>query len=100
MIHCDTRDRDSITSAFVGMDTVFHAAALTRFRSGRKPIETHVVNAVGTPNVLIAARDAGVRRVVYSGPSSVCRDQEPLRLREDMTHRLNPYALQKLVGEQ
>jgi nucleoside-diphosphate-sugar epimerase len=51
--------------------------------------------------VLIAARDTGVRRVVYSGSSSVYGDQETLPVQEHMTpHPLNPYALQKLVGEE
>ena len=51
--------------------------------------------------MLLAARDAGVRRVVYSGSSSAYGDQPRLPLREDMTpNPLNPYALQKLTGEQ
>ena len=60
-----------------------------------------MVNVVGTINVLLAARDAGVRRVVFSGSSSVYGDQPHLPLREEMRpNPLSPYALQKLAGEQ
>ena len=60
-----------------------------------------MVNVIGTLNVLIAARDAGVRRVIYSGSSSVYGDQAELPLRETMTpNPLDPYALQKLTAEQ
>ena len=62
-----------------------------------KPVETHLTNVVGTLNALIAARDAGVRRFIYSGSSSVYGDQPTLPLRESMIpNPLNPYALQKL----
>jgi nucleoside-diphosphate-sugar epimerase len=97
----DIRDLEAIRPAFAGVDCVFHVAALPRVPlSIEKPVETHLVNVVGTLNVLIAARDAGVRRVVYSGSSSAYGDQPRLPLREDMTpNPLNPYALQKLTGE-
>jgi nucleoside-diphosphate-sugar epimerase len=66
-----------------------------------KPLETHMVNVVGTLNVLVAAREQGMRRVVYSGSSSVYGDQPRLPLREDICpNPLNPYTLQKLAGEQ
>jgi nucleoside-diphosphate-sugar epimerase len=98
----DIRDGSAIRPAFEGVDCVFHAAALPRVPlSIEKPLDTHLVNVVGTINVLVAARDAGVRRVVYSGSSSVYGNQPALPLREDMTpNPLNPYALQKLTGEQ
>jgi nucleoside-diphosphate-sugar epimerase len=97
----DIRDLESIRPAFSGVDCVFHVAALPRVPlSIEKPVETHMVNVIGTLNVLIAARDAGVRRVVYSGSSSAYGNQPHLPLREDMTpNPLNPYALQKLTGE-
>jgi UDP-glucose 4-epimerase len=84
-----------------GVDCVFHPAALPRVPlSIEKPVRTHMVNVVGTLNVLIATRDAGVRRVVYSGSSSAYGDQPRLPLREGMApNPLNPYALQKLSGE-
>ena len=101
LIQADIRDLDSITPAFAGVDTVFHEAALARVPlSIDKPAETHMVNALGTLHVLMAARDAGVRRVVFAGSSSVYGDQDTLPLHEQMTpNPLNPYALQKLVGE-
>jgi nucleoside-diphosphate-sugar epimerase len=101
-IHGDIRDLESIRSAFAGADCVFHAAALPRVMlSIERPLETHLTNVVGTLNVLIAAREAGVRRLVYSGSSSVYGDQSTLPLVETMTpNPLNPYALQKLAGEQ
>src|SRR5579885_3026708 len=101
VIEADIRDLDAIRPAFKGIDCVYHVAALPRVPlSIEKPVETHMVNVVGTLNVLIAARDAGVRRVVYSGSSSAYGDQPRLPLREDMTpNPLNPYALQKLTGE-
>jgi UDP-glucose 4-epimerase len=98
----DVRVLESIRPAFGGVDCVFHMAALPRVMlSIEHPVETHLVNVVGTLNALIAARDAGVRRFIYSGSSSVYGDQPLLPLRESMTpNPLNPYALQKLAGEQ
>jgi len=102
LVEADIRDLEAIRPAFKDVDCVFHAAALPRVPlSIEKPVETHMVNVVGTLNVLIAARDAQVRRLVYSGSSSVYGDQPHLPLREDMPpNPLNPYALQKLTGEQ
>jgi len=98
----DIREINSIRPAFAGVDCVFHTAALPRVMlSIEHPVETHVVNVVGTLNALIAARDAGANRFIYSGSSSVYGDQDVLPLRETMTpNPLNPYALQKLTGEQ
>ena len=98
----DVRVIDSIRPAFRDVDCVFHMAALPRVMlSIEKPVETHLTNVVGTLNALIAARDAGVRRFIYSGSSSVYGDQTTLPLCESMTpNPLNPYALQKLAGEQ
>ena len=102
LFEADITDIEAIRPAFAGIDCVFHVAALPRVPlSIEKPVETHMVNVIGTLNVLLAARDAGVRRVVYSGSSSAYGDQPRLPLREDMTpNPLNPYALQKLTGEQ
>ena len=102
LVEGDIRDASSIAEAFDGVDTVFHVAALPRIPlSIAKPVETHMTNVVGTLNVLIAARDHHVRRVVYSGSSSVYGAQSKLPLVETMTpNPLNPYALQKYVGEQ
>jgi nucleoside-diphosphate-sugar epimerase len=102
LVEGDIRDIESIRPAFEGVDCVFHVAAMPRVPlSIEKPVETHMVNVIGTLNVLVAARDAKVRRVVYSGSSSAYGDQPRLPLREDMCpNPLNPYALQKLTGEQ
>ncbi len=102
LIEADIRDGEAIRSAFDGIDCVFHVAALPRIPlSIAKPVETHMTNVVGTLNVLIAARDAKVRRVIYSGSSSVYGDQTVMPLVETMApNPLNPYALQKYVGEQ
>jgi nucleoside-diphosphate-sugar epimerase len=98
----DIREIESIRPAFEGVDCVFHTAALPRVMlSIDHPVETHMVNVIGTLNVLIAARDSGAKRVIYSGSSSIYGDQTELPLRETMTpNPLNPYALQKLTGEQ
>ena len=102
LIEGDIRDASSIADAFDGVDTVFHVAALPRIPlSIAKPVETHMTNVVGTLNVLIAARDRKIRRVVYSGSSSVYGEQASMPLVETMTvNPLNPYALQKYVSEQ
>ncbi len=102
LIEADIRDGAAIGPAFEGVDCVFHVAALPRIPlSIAQPVETHMTNVVGTLNVLIAARDAKVRRVVYSGSSSIYGDQTVMPLVETMTpNPLNPYALQKYVGEQ
>lgn len=102
LLEADIRDGAAIGAAFQGVDCVFHAAALPRIPlSIAQPVETHMTNVVGTLNVLIAARDAKVRRVVYSGSSSIYGDQTVMPLVETMTpNPLNPYALQKYVGEQ
>jgi nucleoside-diphosphate-sugar epimerase len=102
LLTADIRDARSLPPIFAGVDCVFHTAALPRVMvSIEHPVETHMTNVVGTLNVLVAARDSGVRRVVYSGSSSVYGDQPMLPLTESMTpNPLNPYALQKLTGEQ
>ncbi len=92
---------DSIEPAFRSIDCVFHMAALPRVPlSIEKPLDTHMVNVVGTINVLLAARRAGVRRVIFSGSSSVYGNQVSLPLVETMTpDPQSPYALQKLTAE-
>jgi UDP-glucose 4-epimerase len=88
--------------AVAGMDYVLHQAAIPSVpRSIADPAESHRANVDATLNVLVAARNAGVRRVVYAGSSSAYGNSEVLPKREDMpTAPLSPYALQKLVGEQ
>jgi len=84
-----------------GMDYVLHQAAIPSVpRSVDKPAESHRANIDATLNLLIASRDAGVKRLVFAGSSSVYGDTEVLPKTETMpTNPLSPYALQKLMGE-
>jgi UDP-glucose 4-epimerase len=97
----DIRDFDAIAPIFANARMVFHLAALPRVQpSIEDPRTTHDVNVTGTLNVLVAARDAKVKRIVYSASSSVYGDQTEMPLREDMSaNPLSPYGLQKYVGE-
>lgn len=101
-LEADIRSIDAIAPAFAGVDCVFHVGALPRIPlSIERPVETDMANVIGTLNVLLAARDAKVRRVVYSGSSSVYGDQPRMPLVETMVpNPQSPYGLQKLVGEQ
>ncbi len=100
-IQADFTDLASIRPAFEGIDGVFHVGALPRIPlSIDQPIETTQANVMGTLNVLVAARDAKVKRVVYSASSSAYGSQPTLPLSPDMPpNPLNPYALQKYIGE-
>lgn len=101
LVKGDIRDAAIVTDAMKGVDIVFHEAALGSVpRSVADPLTTHEVNMTGTLNVLLAAREAGVRRVVYASSSSVYGETPVLPKHEDMTPQpLSPYALSKLVGE-
>ena len=89
-------------AAVQGVDYVLHQAAIPSVpRSVKNPRESHRANVDGMLNILLAARDAGVKRVVFAGSSSVYGDQPTLPKREDMpTKPMTPYALQKMVSEQ
>jgi len=97
----DIRDLEKIKPLFNGIDYVFHLAAFARVQpSIEDPITANDINLNGTLNVLTSARDAKVKKVVYSASSSAYGDQKEMPLREDMpTHTLSPYGLQKYVGE-
>ncbi len=97
----DIRDLDDIKPLFKGVDYVFHFAAFPRVQpSIEDPITANDINLNGTLNILVSARDAGVKRVVYSASSSVYGNQEKMPLKEDMSAQpLSPYGLQKYVGE-
>ena len=88
--------------AVSGVEYVLHQAAIPSVpRSVNDPIASNRANIDATLNVLVAAREAGAKRVVYAGSSSAYGDTPTLPKREDMpTNPLSPYALQKLVGEQ
>jgi len=98
----DVRSYHIVREAVDGIDVVLHQAALPSVpRSIRDPITTNEVNVVGTLNVLQAARDAGVKRVVFASSSSVYGDNPELPKRETlMPSPLSPYAVSKLAGEQ
>jgi nucleoside-diphosphate-sugar epimerase len=98
----DVADPSVATRAVAGCDYVLHQAAIPSVpRSVAEPLETHRANVDATVALLVAARDAGVRRVVFAGSSSIYGNAAVLPKREDMRpHPLTPYALQKLVSEQ
>jgi nucleoside-diphosphate-sugar epimerase len=98
----DLADSGFARQAVDGAEYVLHQAAIPSVpRSVADPVASHRANVDATLNVLVAARDAGVRRVVYAGSSSAYGDTPTLPKHEDMpTAPLSPYALQKLVGEQ
>jgi UDP-glucose 4-epimerase len=101
VIRGDIRDARTVSEAMRGVDIVFHEAALGSVpRSVADPVTTHDVNITGTLNVLLAARDACVRRVVSASSSSVYGETPTLPKHEGITPQpLSPYALSKLAGE-
>jgi nucleoside-diphosphate-sugar epimerase len=98
----DLADLAIAKRAVQGVDYVLHQAAIPSVpRSVEDPITSNRANIDSTLNVLVAARDAGVKRVVYAGSSSAYGNTPTLPKHEAMpTNPLSPYALQKLVGEQ
>src|SRR5918996_1127641 len=97
----DITDRKTVQEAVTGVDYVLHQAALPSVqRSVEDPVTSNLVNVEGTLNVLVAAREAGVRRVVYASSSSVYGDSPHLPKVEHMaTNPLSPYAVSKLAAE-
>ena len=100
-IRGDIRDAELVNRAMKDVEIVFHEAALGSVpRSVADPLTTHEVNITGTLNVLLAARDASVKRVVYASSSSVYGETPELPKHEGMIPQpLSPYALSKLAGE-
>ncbi len=98
----DLADMAIAERAVRGIDYVLHQAAIPSVpRSINDPITSNRSNITASLNVLVAARDAGVKRLVYAGSSSAYGDTPTLPKREDMAASpLSPYALQKLVAEQ
>ena len=94
-------DLNTCRRAVERVDCVLHHAAVTSVqRSVDEPVVTHQVNATGTLNVLLAARDKGVRRVVYAGSTSAYGNPATLpNSEEHVTRPLSPYAASKLAGE-
>ena len=101
-LHGDLADLDVARRAVAGMDYVLHQAAIPSVpRSVQDPITSNRANIDASLNVLVAARDARVKRVVYAGSSSAYGNTPTLPKVETMpTAPLSPYALQKLVVEQ
>jgi len=98
----DLADDDVAVRAVDRMDFVLHQAAIPSVpRSVSDPITSHRANVDASLNLLVAARDAGVRRFVYAGSSSAYGNTATQPKQEDMRpDPLSPYALQKLVAEQ
>lgn len=101
LFEADIVNLDAIRPAFQGVEGVFHLAARPSVPfSTEHPVESTLVNITGTLNVLVAARDAKVKRVVYSASSSAYGIQPELPQRPDMVpNPLSMYAVQKYVGE-
>jgi len=98
----DIRDFEKLKPLFEGADVVFHLAAEPRLPvSIEQPIETHEINVTGTLNVLEAARQAGVEKVVFSSSCAAYGDCTIMPIKEDIgKNPKSPYGLHKLIGEQ
>ncbi|PIQ77318.1 hypothetical protein COV82_05130 [Candidatus Peregrinibacteria bacterium CG11_big_fil_rev_8_21_14_0_20_46_8] len=94
-------DDDDLAATCRNADGIFHTAAIANLQySITNPVETHEVNCTGTVKLLVAAREAGVKRVIYSSSCAVYGEPESLPLRETMhTKPTSPYGLQKLMSE-
>jgi UDP-glucose 4-epimerase len=101
VVEGDLRDTEAVARAMDGVSRVFHQGAVPSvLRSVNDPLTSHEVNATGTLNVLVAARDAGIERVVYASSSSVYGNAEELPTRETLpTRPISPYGVSKLAGE-
>ncbi len=101
LIEGDIRSYHIVQQAVKGIDVILHQAALPSVpRSIKDPITSNEVNVVGTLNILEAAKENGVKRVVYASSSSVYGDNPELPKHEGMMpNPLSPYAVSKLAGE-
>lgn len=97
----DIRDLKAITPLFKGADVVFHLAAIPSvYRSIKEPLPSHETNINGTFNVLLAAKENGVKKVIYTSSSSVYGDGQILPKSENHEPApKSPYAVQKMAGE-
>ena len=102
VVEGDVCDFTVCQKAMEGIEYAFHQAALPSVqRSVEDPMASNAVNTGGTLNLLVSARDAGVRRVIYAASSSAYGDTPTLPKKEEMVPTpLSPYALQKFVGEE
>jgi UDP-glucose 4-epimerase len=101
LVNGSITDLALLKKTFEGADGIFHDAAIASVPySVAHPLETHDVNVSGTLNVLIAARDCGVKNVVFASSAAVYGDSPELPKREDrIPETLSPYAVTKLAGE-
>jgi len=101
VIEGDVQSYERAHAAVKGCELVLHQAALPSVpRSTQDPLTSNAVNVIGTLNTLLAARDSGVRRVVFASSSSVYGANRQLPKHEDMTPApMSPYAVAKLAGE-
>ena len=101
VIEGDVRDADAVQLAMEDVDYVLHEAALVSVpQSMVDPQTAHAVNVTGTLNVLVAAREANVKRMVLASSCAVYGDNDDLPLREtSATKPMSPYAASKLIGE-
>jgi len=101
LIEGDIRSYHTVQKAVKGVEVILHQAALPSVpRSINDPITTNEVNVGGTLNILDAAKEFGVRRVVFASSSSVYGDNPELPKHEGMKpNPLSPYAVSKLTGE-
>lgn len=101
LVEADVRDPGVCARAVAGVDFVLHQAAIPSVqRSVLDPVTTNAVNVVGTLNLLVAARDAKVKRFVMASSSSLYGESETLPKVETMPSApISPYGLQKLAGE-
>lgn len=101
LVEGDIRDRDCVNRAMQGVEVVLHQAALPSVpRSVEDPLTSNEVNVTGTLHILLAARDAGVRRVVAASSSSVYGNSPTLPKLESMAvEPVSPYAVSKLAAE-
>jgi UDP-glucose 4-epimerase len=102
LVDGDLADAAIAARAVAGCKYVIHLAAIPSVpRSVKDPVRTHRANVDGTLNLLVAARDAHVKRLVFAGSSAAYGDTPTLPKHEDMpVNPLSPYALHKIIGEQ
>jgi UDP-glucose 4-epimerase len=101
LFHANLSEMATLRRACDGVDCVLHHAAIASVpKSLNDPMQNHESNATGTLNVLMAARDTAVRRVIFASSSSVYGNQESLPIHEGLPlDPLSPYAASKLTGE-
>lgn len=97
----DIRDFTLLREITHGVDVIFHEAAVASVtKSVQDPVTTDAINVGGTVSVLTAAKENGVKKVVFASSAAIYGDEPTLPKREDMTPRpLSPYAFHKLAGE-